>query len=139
MQISVFSYKKGDFIVMDKNIYQLFNFDNFCKDIFLVDANEENKNIYTSLKILDDMLDNGFNKINKLIVIGGGITQDISSFIAGVLKRGIDWIFIPKSSNVIKSNPLASGLFAAFLASLSCLKWVDLETQFWHLTKLQSG
>ena len=35
------------------------------------------------------------SKKNKLIVIGGGITQDVGGFAAAIYKRGINWIFIP--------------------------------------------
>jgi 3-dehydroquinate synthase len=85
---------KNDFIVMDRNIYNLYNFD--IKDnIYLVDANEKNKTIYSSLDIFQKMYDDNFNKSNKLIVVGGGITQDISSFVSAIYKRGINWIFIP--------------------------------------------
>ena len=35
------------------------------------------------------------NKKNKMIVIGGGITQDIGSFVGACYKRGFDWTFIP--------------------------------------------
>ena len=34
-------------------------------------------------------------KNTVLIAIGGGITQDVSCFVASVLYRGIDWFFVP--------------------------------------------
>ena len=90
-------YDHGDYIIIDSNIYELYFKNIFSNTInySLIIANEDNKNIYSSLNIITKMLDLGFNKKNKLIVIGGGITQDISSFVAGTLKRGINWIFIP--------------------------------------------
>jgi 3-dehydroquinate synthase len=88
-------YQYGDFIVMDRKIFELYNFKNCNFKYHLVDANESNKNIYSSLKIIDKLLDNNFNKSNKLIVIGGGIVQDISTMVSCIFKRGIKWIFIP--------------------------------------------
>ena len=32
-------------------------------------------------------------KTIDLLAIGGGITQDITSFISSILYRGVDWIF----------------------------------------------
>jgi 3-dehydroquinate synthase len=45
------------------------------------------------LNIIDIM--KNFTKKNKLIVIGGGITQDVGGFVAGIYKRGIQWLLIP--------------------------------------------
>ena len=36
-----------------------------------------------------------FNKKNKLIAIGGGITQDVVGFISSILFRGVEWVFYP--------------------------------------------
>ena len=41
------------------------------------------------------MIQNNFNKKNKLIVIGGGITQDVGGFASAIYKRGISWTLIP--------------------------------------------
>lgn len=32
---------------------------------------------------------------HRLVAIGGGITQDVTAFIASVLYRGVGWIFVP--------------------------------------------
>jgi 3-dehydroquinate synthase len=49
----------------------------------------------TVLKLVDYLMDIGFTKKDTLHVVGGGITQDISSMCAALFKRGIDWIFTP--------------------------------------------
>jgi 3-dehydroquinate synthase len=91
-------YEENDFIVIDKNVSILYedilkNIDN--KFYYIVDAIEENKNIETVLSIIDILYKLQFNKKNKLIVIGGGITQDISGFVSAIYKRGLKWVFIP--------------------------------------------
>lgn len=88
------NYNIGDYIIIDDyfkplNIYISEN------SIYYINAKEENKNIKTVLNIIDFLYNNNFNKSNKLIVIGGGITQDIGGFVAGIFKRGIKWIYIP--------------------------------------------
>ena len=45
--------------------------------------------------ILEQFIDGGFRKNNKIIAIGGGITQDIATFIAANLYRGVEWYFFP--------------------------------------------
>ena len=44
---------------------------------------------------LDFLHNNNFTKKNKLIIIGGGIIQDIGGFLCGIYKRGINWILVP--------------------------------------------
>jgi 3-dehydroquinate synthase len=86
----------GDFIFIDKNVYNL-NPDIFqnVENKMLFDAVEDNKNIESVLKLIDELYNLKFNKKNKLIVIGGGITQDVGGFAAAIYKRGTNWVFIP--------------------------------------------
>ena len=91
-------YEKNDFIVIDRNVYNLDNyfFNNIDNNNYLIyDALEINKNIENVLNIIDKLNIINFTKTNKLIVIGGGITQDVSGFAASIYKRGIKWIYIP--------------------------------------------
>lgn len=88
-------YNEGDFIFIDKNVYNL-NTDLFNGHTYLLfDATEENKTIESVLHLVNFLHTNKFDKKNKLIVIGGGITQDIGGFACGIYKRGIHWILIP--------------------------------------------
>lgn len=91
-------YSENDFIIIDKKVSKLYNInDEFIMSnrLFIIDATESNKNINTVLEIIDNLYELNFNKKNKLIVIGGGIVQDLGGFVATLYKRGIDWLFIP--------------------------------------------
>jgi 3-dehydroquinate synthase len=91
-------YLENDFIFIDRNVY---NLDIKCLDnidsklYYIFDAIENNKTIDTVLEIIDILYNLNFNKKNKLIIIGGGITQDVGGFIASLYKRGISWTYIP--------------------------------------------
>ena len=91
-------YEINDFIVIDQNVY---NLDKDClknidsKYYFIFDAIENNKNIESVLKIVDLLFEVKFNKKNKLLVIGGGITQDVGGFVSAIYKRGIKWTLVP--------------------------------------------
>jgi 3-dehydroquinate synthetase len=89
-------YVNGDFIFIDRNVYNIspLSFTTISK-ILLFDANENNKCIKSVLKLVDAMYNEKMTKKNKLIVIGGGITQDVGGFAAGIYKRGLNWVFIP--------------------------------------------
>tara|TARA_Y100001938_G_C8040428_1_gene405881 strand:- start:153 stop:1148 length:996 start_codon:yes stop_codon:yes gene_type:complete len=84
-------YNEGDIILVDKNVFTPLLSD--MKHIIL-DVSEKTKS-FEYVPTLLDMILGDFNKTNKLIAIGGGITQDIVSFIASILFRGVDWIFFP--------------------------------------------
>lgn len=89
-------YINNDFIFIDRNVYNL-SPDTFIdiKNILIFDAVEENKVIEFVLELTDKLYQINFTKKNKLIVIGGGITQDVGGFAAAIYKRGIKWVLIP--------------------------------------------
>ena len=89
-------YVEGDFIFVDKNVFNLnpHAFQNI-KNIMIFTAIEDNKNIESVLKLIDELYNLKFNRKNKLIVIGGGITQDVGGFAAAIYKRGLNWVFVP--------------------------------------------
>jgi len=84
-------YDKGDVIFLDNNIK--ISLPSYIKVINL-DVSEHTKS-FENLSVILDALPVGFNKNNKLIAIGGGITQDAVSFVSSMLFRGIKWVFFP--------------------------------------------
>ena len=63
--------------------------------VIKIDAIEENKKLENIQKVIVDLIDRGINKTSSIIVIGGGVLQDIGGFIASIMFRGIDWVLIP--------------------------------------------
>ena len=92
------NYNQNDFIIIDENVYNLDknSLSNINKEFYhIFIADENNKTMEYVLKIIDLLLEINFNKKNKLLVIGGGITQDVAGFVAAIFKRGSKWTFIP--------------------------------------------
>ena len=85
------NYTEGDYIISDKYFEDVIQHTN----VYYIEAVEQNKNIDTVLHIIDILHNIQFTKKNKLIIIGGGITQDICGFVCGMYKRGIKWILVP--------------------------------------------
>jgi len=84
--------------VIDENVYHLYEskFKNIKKsELFLIKAIEEDKTLRSVEKIYKFLAGFDAKKNITLISIGGGITQDITGFVASTLYRGIKWIFIP--------------------------------------------
>jgi 3-dehydroquinate synthase len=62
-----------------------------------VDAGEESKTIYTSMNLWEELAANGGTRNSLLINLGGGMITDLGGFVAGIYKRGIDFVNIPTS------------------------------------------
>lgn len=84
--------------VIDQNVYNLYQ-DLFAsipsEQVIVIEATETNKVIDTALKICERMTEIPAKRNAVLISIGGGIIQDITGFVANILYRGIQWIFVP--------------------------------------------
>ena len=75
--------------ILLKNLkkYEIFN--------YKFKANEKNKSIRSATFLLEKLLYKNFNRSDLIIGIGGGITGDLSGFVASIFKRGINYISIP--------------------------------------------
>ncbi len=65
------------------------------KKVFFYDANEGNKNIDKISVIYDFLLENKEDRKSFVIGIGGGITLDVTGFVASTYMRGIRFGFVP--------------------------------------------
>ena len=90
---------KGSVAIVDEKVYQIYK-DRFLdkfESFLIIEAKEDNKELAHCIEVMNKLLsmDSPVKKNTTLVAIGGGITQDITSFIASILYRGIDWCFIP--------------------------------------------
>ena len=87
-------------LLVDKNVYELYREiidPRFSKDkIFIFEATENNKTFESAGEIYTWLITNFSAKRNlNFISIGGGITLDVSGFVASTLYRGINWYYVP--------------------------------------------
>ena len=61
----------------------------------LVDATEANKSLDASPRLIEQLRKSGATRETELVAVGGGIVQDLASFIASVYMRGLRWSYIP--------------------------------------------
>ena len=98
--ISEFSKSQNTFFVIDSNIMRLYEkyISIIPKErLYLLDAVELKKNIDTVVEICEKMTAMPSKRNTHLVSIGGGITQDITGFVANALYRGIKWTFFPST------------------------------------------
>ena len=92
---------EGDFLIIDTKIKELY-YDQFQSILekhqyITVDASESLKSYKGIMPVMQVLIENGFRKNNRLIAIGGGITQDVTAFISSIMYRGVSWVFFPTS------------------------------------------
>jgi len=91
--------RDGDVVIIDEKIKDLYSSitaaipeTNLLIDIV---AHEKQKSYEGLIPIINKLISGGFRKNHRLIGVGGGITQDITAFIASIMYRGVEWIFFP--------------------------------------------
>ena len=82
---------EGDYIIIDSNVDMKIEWDNTIK----INPLETTKDYFLIFEIINQIIESGFKKNNRIIAIGGGIIQDIVGFISSILYRGIEWTFYP--------------------------------------------
>lgn len=89
----------GDFLIVDNNIIKLYSSTiNPILEKYQyigIDAVEPQKSYQGILPVIQALIENGFRKNHRLVAIGGGITQDVTAFIASIMYRGVNWLFFP--------------------------------------------
>jgi len=91
--------EKRSYFIIDRSIYNLYY--EQLRDIlppgrvFIVDAIEENKSIDYVKTVIKSLMGGDIKRDDRLIALGGGITQDITGFVSSILFRGIEWAFYP--------------------------------------------
>jgi 3-dehydroquinate synthase len=91
-------FKNGDYLFIDEKLAEVEGIANWLKNyqnVVKINAEESTKSYEGIIPFIEILISGGFKRNNRLIAIGGGITQDVTAFIASILYRGVDWIFFP--------------------------------------------
>tara|TARA_B100001059_G_scaffold197095_1_gene202373 strand:- start:497 stop:1609 length:1113 start_codon:yes stop_codon:yes gene_type:complete len=90
-------------LIVDKNIPSKFkkNLKVKLKSYNLLflsfNASEKSKSFKTVNHYLNLLLSKNFNRSDLIIAVGGGITGDVTGFVASIFKRGINFINVPST------------------------------------------
>lgn len=60
-----------------------------------IEATEAQKSYRALAPVIERLVESGFRRGDRLVALGGGITQDVTAFIASMTYRGVDWLFVP--------------------------------------------
>ena len=65
--------------------------------VIYIEATEAAKSLDEMGDILLQLKQRGINRSSTLLGLGGGVLQDITTFVASVYMRGIPWIYVPST------------------------------------------
>ena len=90
-------------IVTDSNVDNLYGEELFnllsgkCMKVvkYVFPAGEENKNLEVLKEVYKFLIEEGFDRKDMLIALGGGVVGDLTGFTAATYLRGIDFVQIP--------------------------------------------
>jgi 3-dehydroquinate synthase len=87
------------FILIDRNIHDIYKVqlnDFLSKNpYFIAEPTEQFKSLSGVEKVAEWLVENKATKSSHIIAIGGGITQDVATFVSSIYHRGIRWTFFP--------------------------------------------
>jgi 3-dehydroquinate synthase len=85
--------------IIDKHVTHLYSdcLNNILNTdrVLIIEATEKNKSLDCFPDYIDTLVELKVRRGQTLVVIGGGIIQDIGCFLASTLMRGMSWIFYP--------------------------------------------
>lgn len=64
-------------------------------ECIIIEADEHSKTMDKSRELIEELVERGVRRNQKLIAVGGGVIQDIVGFTASILYRGVEWVFFP--------------------------------------------
>jgi len=84
------TFDQDEFVIIDSKLQKYLNGHEFY---YVVEVSEEIKNIVTVMEIVKRM--SMRSPPSRVVVIGGGVVQDIGAFVSTIFNRGIEWIYWP--------------------------------------------
>jgi len=84
-------------LLIDKKVFDLYTNDFAVEPqkILKISATEKFKTLKGITRVMDFLQNKNLSKTGTLIVVGGGITQDVGAFVSACYRRGIKWIYFP--------------------------------------------
>lgn len=90
--------KEDTFFLVDKIVWEIYgkNLDFVNKNnLLLLNGDEDTKTLSGVNHVIEWLNTNGATKSSVLVAVGGGVIQDVTTFVSHVYYRGIKWEYIP--------------------------------------------
>ena len=96
---AVLAKNSNNLLFIDEKVFQLYgqNIHHPEDKIFKAPATEQFKTLDGVTQLFDFLHSKQFTKAETLVVVGGGIIQDVAAFAGACYKRGIKWVHFPST------------------------------------------
>ncbi len=89
----------GVHVIVDRNVARLYRHDMdrilASPSVLEIEASEASKSLERFPAYVAHLVAHAVRRHHRLVAIGGGVIQDITSFLAATLLRGMEWEFFP--------------------------------------------
>lgn len=127
-------WELGTHYIIDQNVLPLLG--NIKVPYVQIEATEYTKSYLGIEPVIQELVKLNLNRSSRLVAIGGGITQDITCFIANNFMRGVDWSFVPTTllaqadSCIGSKSSINFGNYKNLLGSFTPPNCVLISNQF---------
>lgn len=91
------------FAITDSNVNALYGdrvqtvFDEAAVELTILEmpAGEQNKNLAVAASFIEDLSDQGANRSDTIVALGGGVVGDLGGFVASIYNRGVPLVQVP--------------------------------------------
>ena len=89
-----FPQSRKIFVIIDNNLKDYYRFFNNCY-IIETQTSEKLKTLSTVESLAERLLEAGADRSSFIVGVGGGITSDLTGFLASIYRRGAEFAFVP--------------------------------------------
>lgn len=125
----------GVFVIIDKNVTEYFP-KNRNFHFIPIDANERNKSLEYVYGIYKALIGFGADRDCFIIGVGGGVTTDITGFVASTYKRGVRFGFVPTTllaqvdAAIGGKNGVNFSGYKNMIGTINQPEWIYVTTTF---------
>lgn len=94
---AILAQNPNNILLIDEHVWSLYGKEIRCnaENLFKAPATESFKQLEGVMQLYDYLHQRQFTKGETLVVVGGGIIQDIGAYVGATYKRGIRWVYFP--------------------------------------------
>lgn len=91
--LGVVARESNEILIIDRQVRMLFNI--HATNVLQVEVSEDAKSLEAMSSYVAKLRQLGANRETRVIAIGGGTVQDISTFVCSIYMRGLNWSYLP--------------------------------------------
>ena len=92
---------KYDLVIVDGKVEEFWDLTDKSQAKIIFNSHESRKNLQNVSEVIEMFASNSINRNSRILSIGGGVLQDITTLACSLYMRGIRWDFVPTTLQAI--------------------------------------